>query len=169
MKRITASVVVIASMVTAGYAFAQDVNQADANQAETEVSKDTKSFKHGPIDLEKFSQMDSLKAADTNNDGTLSRAEIEAFVQKRMIQRAADRMEKRLDVNGDGTITLDEIQKQKAKEFAALDRNDDGKLERKELRAAHHGHHGKQARRDWHRHGGKAGGERHKTSQQNQK
>ncbi len=87
--------------------------------------------------------MDSLKAADTNNDGTLSREEIEAFVQKRMVQRAADRMEKRLDVNGDG------------------------KLERKELRAAHHG---KQGRHNWHgKHGGKADGWHHKASQQQQK
>jgi len=167
MKRIAASVIVIASMATAGYAFAQDATQADANQTTTEVSKDSNNGKHGPIDLETFSRMDSLKAADTNNDGTLSREEIEAFVQKRMIQRAADRMEKRLDVNGDGKITLDEIQKQKAKEFAALDRNDDGKLERKELRAVHHG---KQGRHNWHgKHGGKADGWHHKASQQKQK
>jgi hypothetical protein len=164
MKRIAASIIVVASMATAGYAFAQDTNSADTNQAKAEISKDGKNFKHGPVDLEKFSRMDSLKAADTNNDGTLSREEIEAFVQKRMVQRAADRMEKRLDVNGDGKITLDEIQKQKAKEFAALDRNDDGKLERNELRAAHHGHHGKHG---WHgKHGGKADGWHHKASQQ---
>jgi len=54
----------------------------------------------------------------------------------------ADRMERRLDVNGDGKVTIDEIEKQKQKEFAALDRNNDGKLEGKELRAAHKGSHG---------------------------
>lgn len=154
MKRIAASVVVMVSMVTAGYAFAQDNNQTETNQTSVETTKDGKNF-NGPIDLEKFSKMDRLNAADTNGDGTLSRDEIEAFVQKRMVERMADRMERRLDVNGDGKVTLDEIQKQKAKEFAALDRNDDGKLDRKELRAAHHGKHAKH-----HRHG-KHGGNRH--------
>lgn len=161
MKRIAASVVVMVSMVTAGYAFAQDNNQTETSQTSVETMKDRKNF-NGPIDLEKFSKMDRLKAADTNGDGTLSRDEIEAFVQKRMVERMANRMERRLDVNGDGKVTLDEIQKQKAKEFAALDRNDDGKLDRKELRAAHHGKHAKHHRHG--KHGGKAGNWHHKTN-----
>lgn len=167
MKRIAASVIVVASIATAGFAFAQDADQADANETAADISRDVKDFKHGPVDLETFAGMDSLKAIDTDNDGTLSRAEIEAFVQKRMIERAADRMEKRLDVNGDGKITLDEIQKQKAKEFAALDRNDDGKLEGKELRASHHG---KQGKHNWHRkHGDKASGWHNKADEHKQK
>jgi hypothetical protein len=71
-------------------------------------------------------------------------------VLKQIVQRRADRLERRLDVNSDGKVTLDEIQKQKAKEFAALDRNDDGKIDRKELRAAHHGKHGWHGKHDRH-------------------
>ncbi|MGB3643086.1 MAG: calcium-binding protein [Mesorhizobium sp.] len=164
MKRISASVILVASIATAGYAFAQDNNQADANQTSVEVpAKDSKNFKRAPIDLEKFSKMDRLKAADTNGDGTLSRDEIENMVMKRMIERMANRMEKRLDINGDGKVTLEEIQKQKAKQFAVLDRNDDGQLDRKELRTTHHGHHGK---RGWHGKHSKASGWHHKASQQ---
>ena len=143
MKKIAASIIILASIASAGYAFAQDEQKPDMNQEMPDMSKDGNKPGRGPIDLEKFSHMDDLKAADANNDGTLSRDEIENFVLKRMVERQANRMERRLDVNGDGKVTLDEVQKQKAKEFAALDRNDDGKLDRKELRAAHHkGKHG---------------------------
>lgn len=152
MKYITASFIIAASIATAGYAFAQDVDQPEAPETTVEAPMDGAHFRHGPVDLEKFSRMDDLKAADTNGDGTLSREEIEAHALKQMVKRMADRMERRLDVNGDGAVTLDEIQKQKAKEFAALDRNDDGKLDRKELRAAKHGWHGKHSRHGGHHH-----------------
>lgn len=160
MKYITASFIVAASIAAAGYASAQDTDQPGAPETTVEAPMNGGHFKHGPVDLEKFSRMDDLKAADTNGDGTLSREEIEAHALKQMVKRMADRMEQRLDVNGDGTVTLDEIQKQKAKEFAALDRNDDGKLDRKELRAAKHGWHGKHSRH---------GGQHHRAMQPHQK
>ena len=135
MKRIAASIIVIASIASVGYAFAQDTDQPDSAETSVEAQQDGRDFKRGPIDLAQFSRMDALKAADTNGDGTLDREEIEAYALKKIVQRMADRMERRLDVNGDGAVTLDEIEKQKAKEFAALDRNDDGKLDRSEMRA----------------------------------
>ncbi|MGN6143756.1 MAG: EF-hand domain-containing protein [Mesorhizobium sp.] len=139
MKRLAASVIILIAISSVGYTYAQGEDQSDVVQEKAETSKDAKVFKRGPVDLAQFSKMDELKAADTNGDGTLSRDEIEAMVMKRMVERMANRAERRLDVNGDGKVTLDEIQKQKEKEFAALDRNDDGKLDRKELRAGHHG------------------------------
>jgi hypothetical protein len=88
----------------------------------------------GAIDLAEFANMDRLKKADANGDGTLSQEEITAMVQKAMIERKVDRATRRLDINGDGTVTLAEIEKQKAKRFAIMDRNDDGKIEKAELR-----------------------------------
>lgn len=139
MKRTIASVVLVASLATTGYALAQDTDQADNAEIAVEVQNNGKRFNRAPIDLAKFSRMDDLKAADTNGDGILDREELEAYALKQMVKRMADRMERRLDINGDGTVTLEEVEKQKAKEFAALDRNDDGKLDRNELRAAHKG------------------------------
>jgi hypothetical protein len=146
MKSKTLYIAVIASALLSAPAFAQDNSSDNTDKSATDTSitqNDGAKGKRGPIDLEKFSRMDELKAADTNGDGVLSRDEIEALALKRVVSRAADRMERRLDVKGDGKITLEAIEKQRQKEFAALDRNDDGKLDRHELRGAkkfnHHG------------------------------
>ncbi len=143
MKSKTAFIAVIATSLLAVPALAQENSSANTDKpaAETTVApnKDMKG-KRGPVDLEKFSRMDDLKAADTDGDGVLSRAEIEALALKRIVSRATDRMERRLDVNGDGKVTLAEVENQRKKEFAALDRNEDGKIDRSEMRAAkmHH-------------------------------
>ncbi|MFQ0812958.1 calcium-binding protein [Brucella anthropi] len=157
MKSNTAFIAVIATSLLAAPALAQDNSNAntDKQAAETTVapSKDVKG-KRGPIDLQKFSRMDDLKAADTNGDGVLSRDEIEALAQKRIVSRAADRMERRLDINGDGKITLAEIENQRKKEFAALDRNEDGKIDRSEMRAAKMQHHARGSHHKGHHKGG---------------
>ena len=143
MKSKTAFIAVIATSLLAVPALAQENNSANTDKTATETpatpSRDMK-FRQGPVDLEKFSRLDDLKAADSDGDGVLSRAEIEALAQKRIVSRAADRMERRLDINGDGKVTLAEIENQRKKEFAALDRNEDGKIDRSEMRAAkmHH-------------------------------
>ncbi len=135
MKRIITSLIVLTSLAGAGYAFAQESDQPTAAEAASENQRDGKRFNRAPIDLAQFSRLDDLKAADANGDGTLDREELEAHALKQLVQRMANRIERRLDINGDGTVTLEEIESQKAKEFAALDRNDDGKLDRSELRA----------------------------------
>ncbi|GAA5541074.1 MULTISPECIES: EF-hand domain-containing protein [Brucella/Ochrobactrum group] len=160
MKYRTALLAVIASTMLAGPVLAQESSNANTPKPATEAAatqdKDVKT-KRGPIDLEKFSRMEELKAADTNGDGTLSRDEIEALALKRFVKREADRLERRLDVKGDGNITLTAIENQRKKEFAALDRNEDGKLDRSEMRAAHMDRRGKGP------HGGRHGmGQHHK-------
>jgi len=171
MKSKTAFITVIATSLLAVPALAQENSSANTDKpaAETTVApnKDMKG-KRGPVDLEKFSRMDDLKAADTDGDGVLSRAEIEALALKRIVSRAADRMERRLDVNGDGKVTLAEVENQRKKEFAALDRNEDGKIDRSEMRAAKMHH---QARGSHHKgphHMGNHKGGEHKGSMKDQ-
>ncbi len=146
MKYKTAILALVASSLLASPVLAQENSNANTDKPATEAAtaqdKDVKG-KRGPIDLEKFSRVDDLKAADTDGDGVLSRSEIEAVALKRIVKREADRMERRLDVNGDGKVTLAEVENQRKKEFAALDRNEDGKIDRHEMRAAHKDRHGK--------------------------
>jgi Ca2+-binding EF-hand superfamily protein len=49
-------------------------------------------------------------------------------------RRREEAMMKRLDVNGDGSITVVELQDRMNKQFAVLDRNSDGSLSTEELR-----------------------------------
>ena len=112
---------------------AQNKPASDSNTAKPMQGKMDKND-DGAVDLSEFTNMDRLKQADTNGDGTLSQDEIQAMVMKRMVERQARRMTNRLDVNGDGVVTIAEVEKQREKRFALMDRNDDGKLERSELR-----------------------------------
>ena len=88
----------------------------------------------GAIDQQEFVTAQRLKEADANGDGTLTTDELVAMIEKQRAERLAARLTRRLDIDGDGKVTLAEIEKQKAERFALLDRNDDGKLERNELR-----------------------------------
>lgn len=99
--------------------------------------------KDGVIDQQEFSDVSKLKEADTNNDGVLSSDELLAWVQKREAERKVERLTRMLDVDGDGKVTLAEIEAQKGKRFALMDRNNDGKLSQDEMRGDRRGgHHG---------------------------
>ncbi|WP_374833937.1 EF-hand domain-containing protein [Paenochrobactrum pullorum] len=133
MKAAPIYIALIASVVFSAPTFAQsnDAKSDDKTAVET-INHHHK--KRGPIDEATFMNMDELKAADTDKDGLLSRAEMEAHVQKMMIKRAADQMERRLDVNKDGKISLEAIEKHRAARFAELDKNKDGKIDRSEMK-----------------------------------
>ncbi len=124
---------------------AQNNSASDSNAAKPMQRKMDKND-DGAVDLSEFTNMDRLKQADTNGDGTLSQDEIQAMVMRRIVERQVRRMTNRLDVNGDGVVTIAEVEKQKEKRFALMDRNDDGKLERSELRHHKNTHKGHERR-----------------------
>lgn len=140
MNTKTLILALVASSFLASPVLAQDAAKMTNDKATVETSGKPA---RAPHDLAKFSRMDELKAADKNNDGILSREEIEAHALKTVVKRTADRMERRLDVNKDGKISLDAIEKHRAEKFAKLDKNKDGKLDRSEMKAGkHHGKNG---------------------------
>ncbi len=149
MKRILALALsgTFLTVFALGGAFAQAQTPEQAPSVKEEVKTpgherfDTN--KDGTLDQAEFTNIDRLKEADTDKDGTLSKQEIEAMAMKRLVERQAARMTKRLDVNGDGVVTIAEVEKQKAKRFALMDRNDDGKIDKSEMRQhGHKKHHG---------------------------
>ncbi len=163
MKRITLLVLsgTFLTVFAAGGAFAQTETPAkDPAPVATDAAANAGHSKRakidanddGVVDLAEFTNMDRLKQADTNGDGTLSKEEIDAMALKQLVEQRAGRITNRLDVNGDGVVTLAEVEKQKAKRFALLDRNDDGKLEKSELRHGWKHHKGREHDGHKHRH-----------------
>lgn len=131
------------SLVGGTAAMAQDTNmQAEKPAAQ---SREGRGFdrldadKDGFISPEEFGsrRIDALKAADTNGDGELSQEELAAHIQKRETERRARQMSRMLDIDGDGKVTIAEIERQNEKRLALIDANDDGKISPDEMRRAH--------------------------------
>ncbi len=83
-----------------------------------------------------------FKAADTDGDGALSQAELTALLEKEAAARAA-RMMARRDANGDGKLSPEEMgpaagvtQGMRAKMFARIDTDGNGELSKAEIEAA---------------------------------
>lgn len=149
----------LASTLLAGPVLAQDKSATDAappaaaatDSAATpdktadkapEADKAAEAGKRAPIDLEKFSRTQELKEADKNGDGILSDEELRDLALKRLVDRQVRQLKHRLDVNKDGTISLEAIEKHRKEQFEKLDTNKDGKLDRKEWREGRKHHEG---------------------------
>ncbi len=99
---------------------------------------------------------EQFERIDTDKDGVLSVEEMADHMMRRAFERRAKRRLQRLDFNGDGKVTLDEQRIRAKKRFALMDRDDNGAVERDEVRGKrgirkHRGHHKHKRgqRRDW--------------------
>jgi Ca2+-binding EF-hand superfamily protein len=115
--------------------------------------------KSGDITFDEFSaaMKNRLDAADTNHDGKITVEELAAQLEKARYERMAKRMIRRFDTNGDGELTEDEVQGRQKKLFALLDKNDDGKIEKSEMRGMAGRHGGWRHRGGWGHHGPNGG------------
>jgi len=114
----------------------------------------------GAVSQDEFASATRMKEADANGDGEITQDELVALLQKRDYERRAQHMTRRLDIDGDGKVTVAEIELQRGKMFALMDRNNDGKLEGRELRRGQMGNRdGRGHRGNWERGEGKRGGD----------
>jgi Ca2+-binding EF-hand superfamily protein len=86
--------------------------------------------KSGDVTFEEFvAVMDERFAgADADGDGRMTVAEIADRIERARVERMARRIVERLDTDGDGALTAEEVKSSRQKLFARLDRNEDGKL-----------------------------------------
>lgn len=135
LASVTTLTIIGVGIATTGSAFADDKKRKGKGKRGVNIERiDTD--KSGTISLEEFASvgMGKMIAADKDGDGILSTDEVSAAMEAERKRRREEAMMKRLDVNGDGSITVAELQDRMSKQFALLDRNSDGSLSEEEIR-----------------------------------
>ena len=135
LASVTTLTIIGVGFATIGSAFADDKKRKGKGKRGVNIERiDTD--KSGAISLEEFSSvgLGKMIAADKDGDGILSTDEISAEMEAERQRRRERAMMRRLDVNGDGSVTVAELKDRMTKQFAVLDRNSDGTLSADELR-----------------------------------
>lgn len=91
--------------------------------------------KSGGINFDEFFAMASkrIQDADADGNGAITVEEIVAQMGDRGSERRAKRMIERMDMDEDGSVTLEEMRNRTEKQFAMMDRNDDGEIQETEM------------------------------------
>ncbi|MBZ9795796.1 hypothetical protein [Mesorhizobium sp. ES1-4] len=118
-----------------GAAYAENVDSA--KMRERTLMRLDKAMKDngGTITFDQFSNiMDArLKKLVADNGGKLTVAQLADALEKARFERMARRIIARYDTKGDDSLTSDDIASREKKVFALLDKNNDGKIENREL------------------------------------
>ena len=99
----------------------------------------------GKVTQAEIEAFEAARAAeiDANHDGKITADELQAFHEKERAKREAA-MLARMDTNGDGVVSVQEYEAAQTWRLARLDRNGDGTIDEQDLRAGggmHHRHH----------------------------
>jgi Ca2+-binding EF-hand superfamily protein len=91
--------------------------------------------KSGDVTFDEFKKAagDRFANSDANKDGKVTFEEMAAVIEKIRTEQIAKRMINRFDVDGDGAVTLAEMETNQQEIYARLDRNNDGKLVKEEM------------------------------------
>jgi hypothetical protein len=94
----------------------------------------------GKISQAEIEAFEAARAAeiDANQDGVITADEIQAFREKERAKRQAA-MLARMDTNGDGKISLEEYEAAQTWRLARMDRNGDGTIDERDMQGGMHG------------------------------
>ena len=93
----------------------------------------------GVISFEEFSSRgaERFTSADADGNGEITVEELTAAIERNQHRRRAERMIERFDMDGDGVVTVAEIEDRQQKMFALADRDNSGSIEESELPRFH--------------------------------
>ncbi|MCL3882158.1 EF-hand domain-containing protein [Marivita sp. GX14005] len=138
-RRSSISALFIATLVASSGATMVAAKGFDrGGQGRAEMFREMDANADGSVSAEEFAARKTFfDRADTDGDGRLTRGEIVSAAQARAENRA-DRMIARMDADGDGALSADEIGPRgtKARMFERLDSDGDGAISETEFREA---------------------------------
>ena len=120
----------IATLVALGLMSVCGKSSAESKKAPRKNGADSGSVTESSSSLPSYEKL--IAAADSNGDGRVSAAELEAFVV-RHVKKQVDARFRRLDRNADGRVARAEVPNMVAARFARFDANGDGAFTATEL------------------------------------
>lgn len=137
---IAVTLTTVAALTTTSV-LARDGGGRDKQGRQGQMLKKADANKDGKLSVDEVVAQASARfdKSDADGDGVISLQEMTDSIQRQRDERRAKRMLERMDFNGDGKVTKDEIENRAKKRFAMMDRNDDGFVEKTELRKGRKG------------------------------
>lgn len=144
-RKTQVSAVLVATFLATGFASTVSAQEAGSREdRRAEIFSELDQNNDGSISAEEFvNRPDRFARADVDGNGLLTAKEIAAVGQDRAERRVA-RMIERLDQNGDGALSQEEIEARRdpARMFERLDANSDGVVSEEEFADARFGKRG---------------------------
>lgn len=144
MKSKTALIAVIGNVFAFPTRIGTRKSNSNTDKPATETTAaqntDTKG-RHGPVDLDKFSAMGRSGAADTDGDGVLSRAEIEALAQSALEPSGLTAWSVVSISTATARSRLRKLRTSARRNSRCTRSNEDGKIDRSEMRVRSEMHH----------------------------